>query len=93
MCRVITLALPIGLLVLLMRWITQKQTEREIFNFKIKMETIPIDEDYEVADERSVIKVGLPRVRVDRSVETQVSSVFNLCALLESVNNYTFASK
>ena len=84
MCRVISLALPIILLIVLIRWITQKQTEREIYNFKIKMETIPVvqSDENDYVEDQPMIVAGLPRVRVDRSVESN----FDLCSLIESVN-------
>ena len=69
MCRVISLALPLGLLVLLVKWITHKRIESEIHNFKIKMETISVSAEEEEDEVEPVIMVGLPRVRVVRSLK------------------------
>ena len=102
MCRVISLALPLGLLVLLVKWITHKRIESEIHNFKIKMESIPVFAEEEEDEVEPMIMVGLPRVRVVRSLKgeeigdeignengDELITVGNLCCLVESVENYT----
>ena len=98
MCRVISLALPLGLLVLLVKWITHKRIESEIHNFKIKMETISVSAEEEEDEVEPMIMVGLPRVRVVRSLKGRENgdengdesiTVGNLCCLVESVENYT----